>query len=104
MGRAWLREPCSSLQYIIIGSANINQRSMDGARDTEIAMGAFQSGHRTTADSTPDGDVRPCERRPCPLLLLHQCGTAVFCSVSEDTHEPHGDSTAGAWIPGSAVG
>ncbi|KAK4274434.1 hypothetical protein QN277_017654 [Acacia crassicarpa] len=29
-------------EYIILGSANINQRSMDGARDTEIAMGAFQ--------------------------------------------------------------
>ncbi|KAF2302584.1 hypothetical protein GH714_037902 [Hevea brasiliensis] len=26
-------------EYIIIGSANINQRSMDGARDSEIAMG-----------------------------------------------------------------
>ncbi|KAI9118112.1 hypothetical protein K1719_010444 [Acacia pycnantha] len=32
-------------EYIIIGSANINQRSMDGARDTEIAMGAFQPYH-----------------------------------------------------------
>jgi phospholipase D1/2 len=32
-------------EYIIIGSANINQRSMDGARDTEIAMGAFQPHH-----------------------------------------------------------
>ncbi|MED6219049.1 hypothetical protein PIB30_032302 [Stylosanthes scabra] len=29
-------------QYVIIGSANINQRSMDGSRDTEIAMGAYQ--------------------------------------------------------------
>ena len=27
-------------EYIIIGSANINQRSMNDARDTEIAMGA----------------------------------------------------------------
>ncbi|KAH7574130.1 hypothetical protein JRO89_XS03G0255700 [Xanthoceras sorbifolium] len=32
-------------EYIIIGSANINQRSMDGGRDTEIAMGAFQPNH-----------------------------------------------------------
>ncbi|XP_057728813.1 phospholipase D alpha 1-like [Arachis stenosperma] len=32
-------------EYIIIGSANINQRSMDGARDTEIAMGAYQPYH-----------------------------------------------------------
>ncbi|KAL2518020.1 Phospholipase D alpha 1 [Abeliophyllum distichum] len=32
-------------EYIIIGSANINQRSMDGGRDTEIAMGGFQPHH-----------------------------------------------------------
>lgn len=50
--------PCAlALQHIIVGSANINQRSLDGARDTEIAMGAYQTGHRATADSTPDGDV-----------------------------------------------
>lgn len=35
-------------EYIIVGSANINQRSMDGARDTEIAMGAYQPHHITT--------------------------------------------------------
>lgn len=29
--------------YLIIGSANINQRSMDGHRDTEIAIGCYQS-------------------------------------------------------------
>ncbi|MBA0695784.1 hypothetical protein Goari_002384 [Gossypium aridum] len=32
-------------EYVIIGSANINQRSMDGARDSEIAMGAYQPYH-----------------------------------------------------------
>lgn len=35
-------------EYIIVGSANINQRSMDGARDTEIAMGAYQPYHLST--------------------------------------------------------
>ncbi|XP_050217854.1 phospholipase D alpha 1-like [Mercurialis annua] len=35
-------------EYIIIGSANINQRSMDGARDSEIAMGAYQPNHLST--------------------------------------------------------
>lgn len=35
-------------EYIIIGSANINQRSMDGGRDSEIAMGAFQPNHLAT--------------------------------------------------------
>uniref|UniRef100_A0A0D9XVD1 Phospholipase D n=1 Tax=Leersia perrieri TaxID=77586 RepID=A0A0D9XVD1_9ORYZ len=29
-------------EYIIVGSANINQRSLAGHRDTEIAMGAYQ--------------------------------------------------------------
>ncbi|XP_050232352.1 phospholipase D alpha 4 [Mercurialis annua] len=29
-------------EYIIIGSANVNQRSMDGKRDTEIAIGCYQ--------------------------------------------------------------
>ncbi|KNA04243.1 hypothetical protein SOVF_201460 [Spinacia oleracea] len=29
--------------YILIGSANINQRSLDGARDTEIAIGCYQT-------------------------------------------------------------
>ncbi|KAJ6435854.1 hypothetical protein OIU84_000973 [Salix udensis] len=35
-------------EYIITGSANINQRSMDGGRDTEIAMGAYQPYHLAT--------------------------------------------------------
>ncbi|KAL3528865.1 hypothetical protein ACH5RR_008187 [Cinchona calisaya] len=35
-------------EYIIIGSANINQRSMDGSRDSEIAMGAYQPYHLAT--------------------------------------------------------
>ncbi|GMH04517.1 hypothetical protein Nepgr_006357 [Nepenthes gracilis] len=35
-------------EYIIVGSANINQRSMDGSRDSEIAMGAFQPYHLST--------------------------------------------------------
>ncbi|KAI3737929.1 hypothetical protein L2E82_27945 [Cichorium intybus] len=35
-------------EYIIIGSANINQRSMDGGRDTEIAIGGYQPNHIAT--------------------------------------------------------
>ncbi len=48
-----------AVQYIIIGSANINQRSMDGSRDTEIAMGAFQPKHCTgnTKGNYPRGQV-----------------------------------------------
>lgn len=37
-------------EYIIIGSANINQRSMDGGRDSEIAMGAFQPHHLASGE------------------------------------------------------
>ena len=46
-------------EYIIVGSANINQRSMDGTRDTEIAIGAFQPAHtmRTTGGKLPGGTV-----------------------------------------------
>ena len=45
-------------EYVIIGSANINQRSMEGTRDTEIAMGAYQPQH-TWANtlSAPRGQV-----------------------------------------------
>ncbi|KAL6554624.1 hypothetical protein OROHE_007363 [Orobanche hederae] len=32
-------------EYVIIGSANINQRSMAGTKDSEIAMGAYQPHH-----------------------------------------------------------
>jgi phospholipase D1/2 len=35
-------------EYIIVGSANINQRSMDGSRDSEIAVGAYQPQHLAT--------------------------------------------------------
>ncbi|XP_020535466.1 phospholipase D delta [Jatropha curcas] len=32
-------------EYVILGSANINQRSLAGSRDTEIAMGAYQPNY-----------------------------------------------------------
>ena len=44
--------------YIIVGSANINQRSMGGTRDSEIAVGCFQPSHtRETTDGEPRGSV-----------------------------------------------
>lgn len=43
-------------EYIILGSANINQRSMDGGRDTEIAVGAHQPFH-TWRKGAPHGQV-----------------------------------------------
>ncbi|KAM3212563.1 hypothetical protein ACQJBY_065555 [Aegilops geniculata] len=44
-------------EYIIVGSANINQRSMDGGRDSEIAMGAFQPHHLNTKGQVARGQV-----------------------------------------------
>ena len=35
-------------EYVIVGSANINQRSLAGSRDTELAVGAYQPGHAGT--------------------------------------------------------
>ncbi|RAL37934.1 hypothetical protein DM860_000628 [Cuscuta australis] len=43
--------------YIIIGSANINQRSMDGSRDSEIAMGGYQSMHLTHDNQPARGKI-----------------------------------------------
>ena len=42
--------------YIVIGSANINQRSMAGERDSEICVGAFQPAHSIAAGQ-PRGDI-----------------------------------------------
>lgn len=45
-------------EYVILGSANINQRSLEGTRDTEIAMGAYQPRHTwTQKQSAPRGQV-----------------------------------------------
>uniref|UniRef100_A0A1D1XJH3 Phospholipase D n=1 Tax=Anthurium amnicola TaxID=1678845 RepID=A0A1D1XJH3_9ARAE len=45
-------------EYVIVGSANINQRSLDGSRDTEIAMGAYQPYHTWTEEKRhPHGQV-----------------------------------------------
>lgn len=44
-------------EYIIVGSANINQRSMDGARDSEIAMGAYQPYHIAHRDEPARGQI-----------------------------------------------
>ena len=45
-------------EYVILGSANINQRSLEGTRDTEIAMGAYQPYHTWSRKrSSPHGQV-----------------------------------------------
>ena len=42
--------------YILTGSANINQRSLDGDRDSELAIGAYQP-HRRGGCSSGGGEV-----------------------------------------------
>ena len=60
-------------EYVIIGSANINQRSMDGSKDTEIAMGAYQPHHTwATKKRHPRGQV-------CKLTLV---AVSVQCPFS----------------------
>lgn len=44
--------------FIIVGSANINQRSMAGSRDSEIAVGASQVDHQSDDhDGQPRGKI-----------------------------------------------
>ncbi|GMI68946.1 ARABIDOPSIS THALIANA PHOSPHOLIPASE D DELTA, phospholipase D delta [Hibiscus trionum] len=44
-------------EYVIVGSANINQRSMAGTKDTEIAMGAYQPHYTWANKKHPRGQV-----------------------------------------------
>lgn len=45
-------------EFVILGSANINQRSLEGLRDTEIAMGAYQPQYTwARKQSAPRGQV-----------------------------------------------
>ncbi|PIN05566.1 Phospholipase D1 [Handroanthus impetiginosus] len=45
-------------EYVILGSANINQRSLEGTRDTEIAMGAYQPHYTwATKRENPHGQI-----------------------------------------------
>ncbi|KAD5960791.1 hypothetical protein E3N88_12263 [Mikania micrantha] len=45
-------------EYVIMGSANINQRSLAGSKDTEIAMGSYQPHHTWAAKKQhPQGQV-----------------------------------------------
>ncbi|ESQ38295.1 hypothetical protein EUTSA_v10029240mg [Eutrema salsugineum] len=45
-------------EFVLIGSANINQRSLEGTRDTEIAMGGYQPHHSwAKKGSHPRGQI-----------------------------------------------
>lgn len=59
-------------EYVIVGSANINQRSMAGSRDTEIAMGGYQPRHTWTERKRhPHGQVSTICHFSCFLILYH---------------------------------
>lgn len=66
-------------EYVIMGSANINQRSLEGTRDTEIAMGAYQP-HHTWANkhSGPHAQVNLEHFLYCRNFLL--LTSNAFCS------------------------
>ncbi|KAL8114528.1 phospholipase D beta 1-like [Apium graveolens] len=45
-------------EFVILGSANINQRSLEGTRDTEIAMGAYQPHYSWACkNASPRGQI-----------------------------------------------
>lgn len=68
-------------EYVILGSANINQRSLEGTRDTEIAMGAYQPHHTWARNqSSPSGQVIIV---PCTSIIVLLCVlllSVVFCT------------------------
>lgn len=68
-------------EYVILGSANINQRSMAGSRDTEIAMGAYQPSY-TWANKKrhPRGQV--CAPKIQCLLFLNVADSERICQSS----------------------
>ncbi|XP_064983700.1 phospholipase D alpha 1-like [Musa acuminata AAA Group] len=44
-------------EYVIVGSANLNQRSLAGDRDSEIAHGSYQPAHLNGSDGRARGEV-----------------------------------------------
>lgn len=40
-------------EYVILGSGNINQHSLEGTRDTKIAMGAYQPRYTLASKPCP---------------------------------------------------
>lgn len=58
-------------EYVILGSANINQRSLEGTRDTEIAVGAYPPHHTwASKPCPPHGQVCFQEIRLYAITML----------------------------------
>ncbi|XP_015961566.1 phospholipase D beta 2 [Arachis duranensis] len=71
-------------EYVILGSANINQRSMEGTRDSEIAMGAYQPHYTWARKSTyPLGQVHGYRMS----LWAEHTGTIEDCFLQPESLE-----------------
>ncbi|RDX67638.1 Phospholipase D beta 1, partial [Mucuna pruriens] len=71
-------------EYVILGSANINQRSMEGTRDTEIAMGAYQPHHTwARRQSYPHGEIHGYRMS----LWAEHTGTIEDCFLQPESLE-----------------
>lgn len=66
-------------EYVIIGSANINQRSMAGTKDTEIATGAYQPHHTwAKKQKHPHGQVSPFLDFSCNIVIVSSSGNEAY--------------------------
>ncbi|XP_076908265.1 phospholipase D beta 1-like [Bidens hawaiensis] len=71
-------------EFVLIGSANINQRSMEGTRDTEIAMGAYQPRHTWAKCLTdPRGQIHGYRMS----LWAEHLGTVHDCFLKPESIE-----------------
>ncbi|XP_027335401.1 phospholipase D beta 2-like [Abrus precatorius] len=71
-------------EYVILGSANINQRSMDGTRDTEIAMGAYQPRYTWARNHCyPRGEIHGYRMS----LWAEHTGTIEDCFLQPESLE-----------------
>ncbi|WJX82458.1 Phospholipase D beta 1 [Trifolium repens] len=71
-------------EYVIVGSANINQRSMEGTRDSEIAMGAYQPHHTwARKQSCPHGQIHGYRMS----LWAEHTGTINDCFLQPESLE-----------------
>ena len=62
-------------EYVLLGSANVNQRSLDGSRDTEIMVGGYQPFHSCASPhdgGEPQGESKVINSSRANQLQLHR--------------------------------
>lgn len=95
-------------EVALLGSANINMRSMAGTRDTEIAAAIFQASHpcchgvEANVDFGPGGHARPCG-------VVHHFRMSLFAEHFGEVRHPsghlratHSTSLTANWFRSSA--